>query len=138
METNPKDHGCRERNFDTNHWESFLVKALSIPMEASGSISIFGEDPNEHIMLSKHFTAHYPTELTIRRNSGVIVTQTQWLPRPGVKRWDLLDAAKGCAVAASRHGARLTYVDTAQPKPAAKQKGRTRRKVVIPDHLKVG
>lgn len=125
METNPRDHGCRERYFDTNHWKTFVNTALSLPLHSPGSISIFGESPEEHRQLSEHLTSHYPQEVTI---DGI--DQTQWVQRPNT-RDDLLDCVIGCAVSASRHGARLSHVTSALP---AINEPSDRRIINIPAH----
>lgn len=125
METNPKTHGCREVYFDANHWKNHIHTALSLPLHASGSISIFGEDPNEHHQLASHLTSNYPKEITI---DGV--SQNQWLKRPEL-RDDLLDCVSGCAVSASRYGARLSRATTALP---AINEPSDRRIINIPAH----
>lgn len=110
MVTTRKQHGVRECHFDPNHWKSFVNTALSLPLHSPGSISLYGERDDEHHMLSHHVTSHYPVTVTFGAS-----TQVQWVLRPGVDRDDLLDCIAGSAVAASRHGARLTRERTAIP-----------------------
>ncbi len=118
MVTARKQHGVRECHFDPNHWKSWVNTAMSLPLHSPGSLSIYGEQPDEHLMLSQHITSHYPVNVTFGASS-----QAQWSLRPGVDRDDLLDAIIGSAVAASRHGARLTRERTALPVDKA-QSGR--------------
>lgn len=101
METNPKQHGCREVYFDANHWKGYVNTALAIPLHSSGSISIFGENAEEHRQLAAHLTSHYPEDRPYKGE-----TRTVWLKRDNF-RDDLLDCVVECAVAASRLGARL-------------------------------
>lgn len=101
METNPRQHGCREVYFDANHWKGYVNTALALPLHSSGSISIFGENPEEHRQLSTHLTSHYSEDRPLKGE-----VRTVWLKRDGV-RDDLLDCVVECAVAASRLGARL-------------------------------
>ena len=110
MVTARKQHGTRECHFDPNHWKSFVNTAMSIPLHSPGSISLYGAEPREHTMFAEHLTSHYPT--TVEYNGS---SQVQWTLRPGVTRDDLLDCLVGSAVAASRHGARLTRERTAIP-----------------------
>jgi hypothetical protein len=120
MVTARKQHGVRECHFDPNHWKSFVNTALSLPMYSPGALSLYGEKEAEHVMLGQHVTSHYPINVTFGASS-----QVQWSLRPGVDRDDLLDCLVGCAVAASRHGARLTRVATALPVDKAQTGRRT-------------
>lgn len=124
MVTARKQHGVRECHFDPNHWKSFVNTAFSLPQYSPGSISVYGEIPDEHLMFSQHLTSHYPTNVTFGNSH-----QVQWSLRPGVDRDDLLDCLIGCAVAASRHGARLTRERTAIPVVNEPE-----RKVNVPSH----
>lgn len=110
MVTAKKQHGVPECHFDPNHWKSFVNTAFSLPQHSPGSLSLYGEKDEEHLMYSGHITSHYPINVTFGES-----TQVQWSLRPGVDRDDLLDCTSGAAVAASRHGARLTRVATALP-----------------------
>jgi len=120
MVTARKQHGVRECHFDPNHWKSFVNTALSLPLYSPGSLSLYGEKEAEHVMIGQHVTSHYPVNVTFGASS-----QVQWSLRPGVDRDDLLDCLVGCAVSASRHGARLTRVATALPVDKAQTGRRT-------------
>lgn len=129
MLTNPKKHGLRECQFDPNHWKTHVNMAMSLPLHSSGSISIYGERPEEHQMFSEHMTSHYST-------FNEKAKQTQWLMRPGVSDDHLLDCIVGCCVAASRHGARLTRSTSAIP--AEPKQTKQKRRIEIPEHMRVG
>jgi hypothetical protein len=120
MVTNPKASGKRECYFDPNHWKSFVNTGFALPLHSPGSLSLFGTNPEEHIMFSEHITSHYAVEVTYNGSR-----QTQWILKPGVDRDDLLDCLVGCSVSASREGARLTRVATAIPvvKPVKRKRG---------------
>ncbi len=126
MLTTPKHHRLRECYFDPNHWKSRVNKAFSLPLHSPGSISLYGERPEEHQMLSDHLTSHYSVNVQYGEVEGVA-----WLLRPGVDRDDLLDTAVGAAVAASIEGLRL---GTEKAIAIVKPKVTT---YSIPEHLKV-
>ena len=117
--TSRKHHGLAEVYFDPNHWKSHINWALSMPLQSAGSLSLYGESPLEHEMLSDHLTSHYPVQVAYNGAS-----QQQWLLRAGVTRDDLLDCMTNACVAASRHGARLTREKTTLPvvKPEPKKR----------------
>ncbi len=96
MVTSPKKHLVREVQHWKSHWQSRMNTALSKPLFTPGSISFYGRDPNEHLMISEHLTAHYPEEKTLGTEQWI-----QWIPRVGGGRWDYLDCLIGAAVAAS-------------------------------------
>lgn len=49
-------------HLDTNHWKTFLCERISAVMGEKGSMTIFGEKPEEHRLLIDHFNAESCTQ----------------------------------------------------------------------------
>jgi len=107
--------------FDTNHWKTFVRNRLTQPLGDPGAVTLFGNSPGRHRLLSTHLCAETSTA-TEGRGRRVEVWQ-QRPDHPDNHWWDCL---VGCAVAASIQGtalpghlrptgrrrARLKYLDT--------------------------
>lgn len=117
MVSAPGKHLLREVYFQTDHWKTRVNTALAITKHASGSISLYGDNPAEHEMLADHLTSHYSEQKPMH---GVSVTI--WHLKIGVERDDLLDGVVGCCVAAAIEGCELkhraiTEAEKPTPKP---------------------
>ena len=87
---------------DTNHWKTFIAGRLSVDDKQPGALTLYGDDPRAHRMLSDHLAAEYPVKVSARGR-----TIDEWLlapNRPDNHWWDCL---VGSAVAASFHGCKL-------------------------------
>lgn len=102
MLTNVKQHMLQECLFHPHHWKGRINTALSLPVNAPGSIRLYGTDPGHHEMISQHLTSHYSVDAGSNDTKWV-----EWMQSVGV-RDDLLDCVVGCAVAASREGCELS------------------------------
>ncbi|MGE3321533.1 MAG: terminase gpA endonuclease subunit [Phycisphaerales bacterium] len=92
--------------FDTNFWKSFVHARLSVPMGDPGGLSLFGQRPEHHRLLSEHLTSEYRV-----RTEGRGRTVDEWKLRVDGLDNHWLDGLVGCAVAASMQGAVLFGTD---------------------------
>lgn len=99
--------------YDSNYWKSFLHARFSSSMGERGAISVYGDDPERHRLLSDHLTSEYRIA-----TSGRGREVDEWKLRPERPDNHLLDCLSGCAVAASMQGVELPATDT-RPKPKA-------------------
>lgn len=111
--------------FDANYWKSFVHARLAVPMGGKGCLSIFGDNPQQHRLFSEHLTAEYRI-----RTEGRGRTVDEWKLRPDRSDNHWLDCLVGCAVAASMEGVLLPGGQFDAP-------GRSRRRVAIPEHMRV-
>jgi phage terminase large subunit GpA-like protein len=88
--------------YDTNFWKTFVFARLAVAMGDRGCLSLFGERPEDHRLISEHLTAEYPVT-TIGRGRTV----EEWKHRPDRPDNHWFDCLVGAAVAASMQGAHL-------------------------------
>ncbi len=88
--------------FDTNYWKSFMQSRIQTPIGDRGSLSLWGRDPERHMLLAEHLTAEYKV-----RTEGRGRTVDEWKLRPGCNANHWLDCLVGCCVAASMCGCAL-------------------------------
>lgn len=86
-------------NFDTNFWKGFIHNRLNMPTADRGSLTIFGENPEQHAMFADQICAEYRV-----RTSGRERELDEFLLRPGGPDNHFLDCLAGCAVGASMQG----------------------------------
>ncbi len=103
---------CR---FDSNAYKTFLYARLATALGDPGSLSLYGQKPEEHQLLAEHLTAERP----VRVSAGGR-TVDQWSPRPGVADNHWLDGLVGCAVAASQLGCTLEATGSGPARKPAK------------------
>jgi len=96
----------RHAIYDTNYWKSFVYARLAVAMGDRGCLSLFGDKPEQHRLLSEHLTAEYRV-----KTEGRGRTVDEWKQRPerGDNHW--FDCLVGCAVAASIQGVILPGTD---------------------------
>jgi hypothetical protein len=94
------NRATRYARFDANFWKSFVHGRLRLAVGDPGALSLFGSDPEEHRLFAQHVTAEAPVRVTANGR-----TVDEWRLKPGVADNHWLDAAVGCAVAASMAGA---------------------------------
>ena len=92
--------------FDTNYWKSFAHARLAVPMGDPGCLSLFGNKPDPHRLLSEHLTSEYRV-----KTEGRGRTVDEWKVRVDGLDNHWLDCAVGAAVAASMQGAILFGTD---------------------------
>ena len=92
--------------FDTNYWKSFVHARLAVPMGDPGGLSLFGQKPEPHRLLSEHLTSEYRV-----RTEGRGRTVDEWKLRVEGLDNHWLDGLVGAAVAASMQGAVLFGTD---------------------------
>ncbi len=92
--------------FDTNYWKSFAHARLAVPMGDPGGLSLFGQKPESHRLLSEHLTSEYRV-----RTEGRGRTVDEWKLRVDGLDNHWLDGLVGCAVGASMQGAVLFGTD---------------------------
>jgi hypothetical protein len=97
--------GLRLLRFDANEWKTRVAGMLTRPMPGKGGITLYGDQPRHHEMLSLHLASEYPTPTTAKG-----VTVDTWARRPDADNhwWDCLI---GCAVAASVAGLSPLFLD---------------------------
>lgn len=92
----------RNITFDGNPWKKFLAdRAAALPGEA-GSLSLYGDRPEQHQMLKDHLAAETPTH-TFGQGRWL----WEWSAKPNSEN-DYLDALVMAGVAASTCGAMLS------------------------------
>lgn len=84
--------------WDTNYWKSRTARAFSIAQGDKGCLSLFGHDPQSHMMFAEHMTSEYRV-----RTSGRGRELDEWRLHPNRDNhwWDCI---VGCMVAASERG----------------------------------
>jgi phage terminase large subunit GpA-like protein len=117
----PKPEKGRQRivHIDTNYYKSFVHSRLFVPLQASGSISLFGEDPRkaDHTLISEHLTAEIPKEVFSKTDNQTVV---EWQKKPNAdNHW--LDCVVGCCAAASSCGCALPEAMSETPKVSRKE-----------------
>jgi hypothetical protein len=88
--------------YDTNYWKSFVAHRLSVPMGDRGALTLFGDKPESHRLLSDHLTSEFRVRVEGR---GRVVDE--WKQRPDRPDNHWFDCLVGAAVAASIQGATL-------------------------------
>lgn len=105
----PSVHGKRAIRhviYDTNWWKSFIHARLAVAIGDRGCLSLFGNNPEPHRMLSEQLTAEYYVKTEGR---GRIVDE--WKSRPDQPDNHWLDCLVGSAMAASMQGCVLFGTD---------------------------
>jgi phage terminase large subunit GpA-like protein len=92
----------RHALFDANYWKSFIHGRFAVAMGDKACLSLFGNQPTIHQLLSEHLTAEYRV-----RTEGRGRKVDEWKLRPDASDNHWLDCMVGCAVAASMQGATL-------------------------------
>lgn len=105
--------------FDTNYWKTFIQARLMVEMGDKGCLSLWGRDPERHLLFAEHLCAEYKV-----RTEGRGRVVDEWKLRPEAKDNHWLDGIVGCAVAASMCGCVLpgTGIATAAKKEKPKLK----------------
>lgn len=88
--------------FDANYWKTFVQTRLKVSLGDPGCLSLFGDRPEQHRLLSEHLTAEYRV-----RTEGRGRTVDEWRLRPDRADNHWLDCLVGSAVAASLLGSHL-------------------------------
>ena len=101
--------------FDTNFWKSFVQKRLQTAMGDRGCLSLWGREPERHLLYAEHMTAEYKV-----RTEGRGRVVDEWKMRPEARDNHWWDGTVGCAVAASMCGCVLPGTDNLRPKKDAK------------------
>ena len=99
--------------FDTNFWKSFVASRFLTSLGDKGSLSLWGRNPETHMLFSEHMTAEYRVK-TEGRGRRV----EEWKMRPEAKDNHWWDGIVGNAVAASMVGCVLAGTDQAVKKVA--------------------
>lgn len=100
-------------HLDTNKWKSFTQARLSTPKGDPSSLTLFGRDPDPHLLLCEHLTAEYRDRKTSER-TGRTVDEWHLPPHKPDNHW--LDCLVGCCVAASFQGIKLGSLKAPQTK----------------------
>ena len=99
--------------FDTNFWKSFVASRFLTSLGDKGCLSLWGRNPETHMLFSEHMTAEYRVK-TEGRGRRV----EEWKMRPEAKDNHWWDGIVGNAVAASMVGCVLAGTDQAVKKVA--------------------
>ena len=116
----PADAGKRHKRhvlIDTNYWKSFAHSRLAAAVGDPACVTLFGENPRSHLLLSEHLTAEYRVK-TIAKGRTV----DEWKSRANEPDNHWLDCLVGCAVAASIEGVALSELKMEKKKPREKIK----------------
>ncbi len=110
----PKEvRGVRLLGYNSNGWKSFLWDRIAVKDGARGSLTFFGDDPKEHLLLFDHLFAEFRDRVKSARTGR---SMDEWHARANQDN-DLLDCLVGCSVAASVCGARVEGVQQPAPQP---------------------
>ena len=93
--------------FDANYWKTFCLSRLCVAMGDRGCLSLWGRDPERHLLFAEHLTAEYRV-----KTEGRGRTVDEWKIRPEAHDNHWFDCLVGCAVAASMCGAVLPGTDS--------------------------
>ena len=99
--------------FDTNYWKTFIHSRFLVSMGDRGCLSLWGREPEAHLLFAEHLTAEYRVKTEGR---GRKVDEWKMRPENNDNHW--LDGVVGCAVAASMCGAVLPGTDSQKPAKA--------------------
>lgn len=111
----PKERrGVKLLLYETNGWKSFVTDRIAVKDGGMGSLTFFGADQAEHMMLFDHLFAEYRDRVKSERTGREI---DEWHER-GNQDNDLWDCLIGCAVAANVQG--VVLEDIQPPAKAAK------------------
>ena len=92
--------------FDTNYWKSFIASRFLTALGDRGCLSLWGRNPETHMLFAEHLTAEYRVK-TEGRGRKV----EEWKMRPEAHDNHWLDGVVGSAVAASMCGCVLKGTD---------------------------
>ena len=99
--------------FDTNYWKTFIHARMQVAMGDRGCLSLWGREPERHLLFAEHLTAEYRV-----KTEGRGRTVDEWKMRPEAHDNHWLDGLVGCAVAASMCGSVLPGTDSTATKIA--------------------
>lgn len=99
--------------FDTNYWKTFIHARMQVAMGDRGCLSLWGREPERHLLFAEHLTAEYRV-----KTEGRGRTVDEWKMRPEAHDNHWLDGLVGCAVAASMCGSVLPGTDSTAAKTA--------------------
>ena len=109
-------HGLFLILINSDHWKSFAHERLGSSKDSSSALTLFrSADANEHIAISKHFTAEKRTE-EFKPGKGEI---TKWIPKRKANHW--FDCEYMNCTAAHFCGVRVIKSDEANDAPAKKR-----------------
>jgi hypothetical protein len=98
----PKNRSLRFVRYDTYYWKTDIHKSLGVALGDPGSVSLYGKDPHEHLLLAEHISkSEFPT---LTSGQGRQVWRWKELPNHPDNHW--FDCIVGNAVAASMLGAK--------------------------------
>lgn len=89
----------RHVTYDSNYWKSFVHSRFNVPIGDPGSLTIFGDNPEQHAMFADHICAEYRV-----RTQGRGREVDEFKLRPQRPDNHFLDCLAGNAVAASIQG----------------------------------
>jgi hypothetical protein len=95
----PAGRELQHVKFDANFWKTFIHERFGLPLGEKGTLTLWGNDGQEHRLIGDHVTGEYGTA-TEGRGRKVI----EWRQRPNRPDNHLLDCLAGCAVGASMCG----------------------------------
>lgn len=110
---------------DINLWKVHIAEALRLDPEDKGSLSLWRDKPERHLLFGEHILAEYPM---LKENKKYGRSCYEWFSKPGDPDNDLLDCVVGCCVAASERGCKAVGHD---PIEKPKRKKKPRRKLNI-------
>ena len=99
--------------FDTNYWKTFIHARMQVAMGDRGCLSLWGREPERHLLFAEHLTAEYRV-----KTEGRGRTVDEWKMRPEAHDNHWFDGLVGCAVAASMCGSVLPGTDSTSTKIA--------------------
>jgi hypothetical protein len=104
----------RHVTYDVNLWKTFVRKRFRVARGDRGCLSIYGKDPNRHVLFAEHCTAEYSVETQGRGR-----TVNEFKKRPGRSDNHWWDDLVGAAMAASIEGCAVP--GTPGKRPAAQR-----------------
>ena len=93
--------------YDTNYWKSFVHARLAVAMGDRGCLSLFGKDPEVHLLFAEHCCAEYRV---MTEGRGRVVDEWKIRPEASDNHW--WDCLVGAAVGASLLGIDLSSAGT--------------------------
>ena len=101
--------------FDANYWKTFIHARFMVAMGDRGCLSMWGREPERHLLFAEHMTSEYRV-----RTEGRGRTVDEWKLRPESNDNHWFDGVVGCAVAGSMSGAVLPGTDAPRAAPRSK------------------
>jgi phage terminase large subunit GpA-like protein len=107
------DHACFILHVDADHWKTQVHERLAVPVESSGSMTLFTAPASEHTTYVKHLTAERQVEEYVPGKGPI----SRWVRERKANHY--LDTLYNALMLAHLCGIRMTEPETVAGGPAA-------------------